>query len=122
MGVRPQPVLRVGGEFLTPDFRYVPGMPYDREIDVPLSKVYLSDAEVLSKSPTLQFGNLPDRGQSLLRAEFGVGRVFWHLKRPRKTLPSSIDVGICDRLKRIIEELEPDKHRFFFAICVNLTR
>jgi hypothetical protein len=102
----------VGGEFLTPDFCYVPGMPYDREIDVPLGKVYVSDAEVLSKSPTLQFGNLPDRGQSLLRAEFEVGRVFWHLNGPRKSLPSSIDVGICDRLKRIIEELEPDKHRF----------
>lgn len=102
----------VGGQHNEPWSRYYPGRPYDREIDVPLGKVYLSDAEVLSKTATLQFGNLPDHRQSLLRAEFEVGRVFWHLKRPRKTLPSSIDIGICDRLKRIIEELEPDKHQF----------
>ncbi len=80
-------------------------------------RVITSDHEILSLHQNVQYNldHIPDP-QNLIplrRAEYEFGRCFYKLRRPRKTLPArAIHTWYCDRFKKILEEIEPGKHRF----------
>lgn len=89
----------------------------------PFGRVITSNHQILEQPAAYQFGKpgksgnptIPDAKDefSFLRAEYEYGRAFYYLKRARKTLPArGKPQWYCDRFKRILEELEPGKHRF----------
>lgn len=86
-------------------------------------RIIVSDQELLLMPAGLQFFDpdrtgimaLPDEENltPFLRAEFEKGRCYYRLAKSRKTLPARAQPEwFCDRFKRVLQELEPGKHRF----------
>jgi hypothetical protein len=81
--------------------------------DDPFDRVIMKDQDIFSKRVGSVFPFREDFSHLLDHAEFEYGRVFYSLKRARKAMPARAGAyWYCDRFKRILEELEPGKHRF----------
>ncbi len=80
--------------------------------------VVYNDHDLYKLSPQQQFADIFSKSETkhlihLKRHEFDVGRLYWRLKRTRKSLPGRVSGNhVCDRFKQILEELEPDFHKF----------